>query len=137
MTQTSAKLHDRNDRLAAMLNSVQEDYLRLYIKFHDLQAELTRYKAAYEAGMKLADTVNQNPYRIEDYAAGVRGDYCISQRIVGAPAFQAFWNPTGWAGSGFVFTNKSLAEAIVKLLEQRQHDADSLRAALKAATEGE
>ena len=35
--------HDRDDRLAATVNSIQEDYLRLYAKFHKLQSDRTEH----------------------------------------------------------------------------------------------
>jgi hypothetical protein len=61
---------------------------------------------------------NNYPFEIVDYATGIQGTYCIGQRVAGAPAFIAYWNPAGWAGSGYVFTDKELVEAIVGLLEK-------------------
>jgi hypothetical protein len=51
-----------------------------------------------------------------DYATGVKGSYCI-RRMEGI--YAAFWNPKGWAGSGYVFTDKQLADAVCELLIER------------------
>lgn len=51
---------------------------------------------------------------LRDYATGVQGSYCIGRKV---DYYWQFWNPGGeWAGSGYVFTDKKLAEAIMVLL---------------------
>ena len=51
-----------------------------------------------------------------DYAAGAKGTYCIGRKMGDNHAFMEFWNPHGWAGSGYVFSNKTLAHALCGLL---------------------
>lgn len=77
--------------------------------------------------------LNPFPYRIVDRATGVRGAYCIEQKMEDAPAYSVYWNPSGWAGSGYVFTDKALAETVVSLLEARRQLETTLEAALAAA----
>ena len=47
-----------------------------------------------------------------DCADGVAGHYCIGRK---EGAFMSFWNPDGWAGSGYLFTDKRIAEAVMGL----------------------
>lgn len=61
-----------------------------------------------------------------DYATGAKGSYCL-QRMDGI--YASFWNPSGWAGSGYVFTDKRLADSLCKTL----NDETSLRGELEAA----
>jgi hypothetical protein len=51
---------------------------------------------------------------VVDYATGVKGSYCIGK----FEGFWSFWNPNCWAGSGYVFTDKKLANAVCKLLKE-------------------
>ncbi len=44
-----------------------------------------------------------------DRADGVKGHYCIGRRI-GNTNFVEFWNKTGWAGHGQLFTSEAAAE---------------------------
>jgi hypothetical protein len=57
------------------------------------------------------------PLEIVDYATGVKGSFCISRPVADNPKFTEFWNPSGWAGSGFVFTDRALVESVKRLLE--------------------
>jgi hypothetical protein len=55
-----------------------------------------------------------------DYATGAKGSFCIGRPCADNSFFREFWNPTGWAGSGFVFENKKLAYAVRDLLAYKQ-----------------
>jgi hypothetical protein len=48
-----------------------------------------------------------------DYAAGASGSYCI-RRMNGI--FASYWNTNGWAGSGYVFEDKRIADALCSTL---------------------
>jgi hypothetical protein len=48
-----------------------------------------------------------------DYATGAKGSYCI-RRVDGI--YASYWNPNGWAGSGYVFADKRIAEALCILM---------------------
>ena len=50
-----------------------------------------------------------------DHATGVAGTYCIGRRD--PKGFWSYWNPSGWAGSGYVFTDPNLAERVLQLLD--------------------
>lgn len=52
---------------------------------------------------------------VVDCATGVAGTYCI-RRMDGI--YASYWNPCGWAGSGYVFTDKKLADAVQALLSR-------------------
>jgi len=52
-------------------------------------------------------------------ADGVDGHYCIGRDAeIGRP-YMEFWNPHGWFGSGYLFTDKKLADAVAALLRSR------------------
>lgn len=55
--------------------------------------------------------------KLVNYADGVDGHYCIGRRV-GNTIYQEFWNPDGWAGSGFLFTDKRIAEAVANGLSK-------------------
>lgn len=54
---------------------------------------------------------------VTDYATGVKGTYCIGRKN---GIYWSYWNPSGWAGSGYLFHDKVLAEAIATLLRSQQ-----------------
>jgi hypothetical protein len=56
--------------------------------------------------------------QVVDYMTGAKGSYGIERQD--ERGFRSFWNPSGWAGSGYVFTDKKLADAVLELL-QRVH----------------
>lgn len=58
--------------------------------------------------------------RLCDRADGVRGHYCIGRPVRNCPAFTEYWNPSGWAGSGYLFTDEKLAQAVLDLLAQNK-----------------
>ena len=47
--------------------------------------------------------------RLFDHVDGIEGHFCIGRRVRGSE-FWEFWNPTGWAGSGKVFSSRDTAE---------------------------
>lgn len=55
-------------------------------------------------------------FAIVDFATGVKGSYCIGRKC---GAFTEFWNPSGWAGSGYVFYDRQIAEALVEAWQAR------------------
>ena len=54
------------------------------------------------------------PLSIVDYATGVSGAYCIGRR--NTQGFWSYWNPSGWAGSGYVFIDRKLAESVLAMI---------------------
>ena len=54
---------------------------------------------------------------VHDCATGAKDSYCVG-KVNGA--YYSFWNPHGWAGSGYVFYDKVLAEAICDLIRRSQ-----------------
>lgn len=54
---------------------------------------------------------------VVDKATGVEGAYCIAKEEGG---FRMLWNPSGWAGSGYVFTNKLIAELVADGLRYQE-----------------
>ena len=50
-------------------------------------------------------------YEITDYATGVEGTFCIGRK---EGAFMSYWNPGGWAGSGYVFHDRRIAEVVMR-----------------------
>ena len=66
----------------------------------------------------LADKSGENRMiEVVDYATGTAGSYCI-RRMDGI--YASYWNPFGWAGSGYVFTDKKLADAVQALLAPKE-----------------
>ena len=59
-------------------------------------------------------TTLTEPLSIVDYATGVSGSYCIGKR--NPTGFWSYWNPSGWAGSGYLFEDRKLAERVLQLL---------------------
>jgi hypothetical protein len=57
---------------------------------------------------------------VVDRATGVRGTFCIERPCADNHAFSEYWNPDGWAGSGYVFTDEKLAYAVRDLLAYKQ-----------------
>lgn len=51
--------------------------------------------------------------QIVDRATGVPGDYCI-RRMKGG--YAEYWSPRGWAAFAYVFKDRVMAEAVMKLL---------------------
>ena len=49
-----------------------------------------------------------------DHATGVAGTYCIGRRD--PKGFWSYWNPSGWAGSGYVFEDRKLAERVLAMI---------------------
>jgi len=60
-------------------------------------------------------TTLTEPLSIVDYATGVSGSYCIGKR--NPTGFWSYWNPSGWAGSGYLFEDRKLAERVLQLLD--------------------
>ncbi len=56
---------------------------------------------------------------VTDGATGVKGSFCIERDNL---RFAEFWNPTGWAGSGYVFTDEKLAYAVRDLLAWKKEN---------------
>ena len=54
------------------------------------------------------------------HATGAKGDFCIERPCADHPRFNEYWNPSGWAGSGYVFTDEKLAYAVRNLLAYQQ-----------------
>jgi hypothetical protein len=63
--------------------------------------------------------------QLYDRADGVEGHYCIGRQA--NPPFAEFWNPDGWAGSGFVFEDERLAQAVLKLLQNESAPPSTVR----------
>ena len=105
--------------LRARLAHVEKERDELVAEGAKLVSEL-RKERARAMPQDVEVEPNPNPYEIVDHATGVEGNYCIGQRVAGAPAFWSFWNPSGWAGSGFVFTDKAAAKAVIGLLEKHR-----------------
>ena len=76
---------------------------------------LFEFAEAYAQSLKQA-AAPQLAIEVIDYAAGAEGTYCIGRKMGDNHAFMEFWNPHGWAGSGYVFSNKTLAHALCGLL---------------------
>lgn len=68
-----------------------------------------KYLAAPAAPSERADA----ELEIVDRATGAKGTLCISRK---SGIYSEFWNPAGWAESGYVFTDRKLAEAVRDLL---------------------
>lgn len=51
-----------------------------------------------------------------DHADGVKGHFCIGRRIHVSPDVWEFWNPTGWAGHGKMFSMREGAEFVLQRL---------------------
>lgn len=51
-----------------------------------------------------------------DWGDGVAGHYCIGRVL--CPPYIEYWNPApyGWTASGYLFTDKRLADAVLELL---------------------
>lgn len=64
---------------------------------------------AYDAGCA-AQSQKAPELELVDHATGVKGTYCIGRK---EGAYMSFWNPEGWAGSGYVFTDKRIAESVM------------------------
>lgn len=66
-------------------------------------------------------------------ADGVMGHYCVGSEIEG---HMEYWNPSGWAASGFVFTDKTLAVSVLNLfrgLFQAEAEIAALRERVNGA----
>jgi len=60
-----------------------------------------------------------------DHADGVRGHFCIGRRIPGLSIeVWEFYNPSGWAGHGQLFTSRASAEFVMARLQKQQESFD-------------
>ncbi len=57
---------------------------------------------------------------VTDRATGAKGSFCISRPMDEKGFYTEHWNPQGWAGSGYVFTDEKLAYAVRDLLAYRE-----------------
>jgi hypothetical protein len=51
-----------------------------------------------------------------DNATGAKGSFCIERPSHQWPNTNEYWNPQGWSGSGYVFTDEKLAYAVRDIL---------------------
>ena len=58
----------------------------------------------------MTDNTQRDTFEILDRATGVPGAYCIARK---EGAFLSFWNPSGWAGAGYVFDDRRIAQALI------------------------
>lgn len=56
--------------------------------------------------------------KLHDRADGVKGHYCIGRPMRDHPAFTEYWNPSGWAGSGYLFTDEKLVQSVLDLIAE-------------------
>lgn len=59
--------------------------------------------------------------KLFDRGDGVRGHYCIG-RLIGNGPYHEFYNKSGWAGSGQLFTSKHAAMLVMKRLQKEQKE---------------
>ena len=57
---------------------------------------------------------------VTDRATGAKGSFCIERPMKDNNFYTEYWNPEGWAGSGYVFTDEKLAYAVRDLLAYQQ-----------------
>ena len=57
--------------------------------------------------------------KLFDRADGVKGHFCVG--FVDNKGYANYWNPTGYAGHGYLFEDQTIAQALVDVLNETEN----------------